>query len=114
MIIMKTYRMYYERLVDLLVEETEFSKDEIMTSKEEDCVNVRIMMVYLMSEAGVTDKNIEKLTGFTQQMISRNKNQFSRRFEQSQTVRILTKITRKYITSCITDFRNEQSQVTLT
>ena len=106
---MRTYRNYFQKLVELLIDETEYTQEEIMTSKCEDCVNVRLVIVEVLSETGITDRNIAKLTGFTPTLISRDRMIFADRYSQSQSIRILTKIARSYVRECVEDFNATHS-----
>lgn len=88
---MKIYRKIYREIVKSVTEEIEKEPEELTTSKEEDCCCARMAICYCLSDH-ITDGEISKLTGLSQQVISRNRLLYPQRSRQSTTIRIITKI----------------------
>lgn len=88
---MKVYKKIYKEIIKALTDEVECGQDELLKSKDEDCFSARMALCYCMSEH-ITDGEICKLTGLSQQIVSRNKILFPSRKRQSTTIRIFERI----------------------
>lgn len=68
---MVTYKEIYNKVVSELCKEAELSVDDLPTSKEERCVELRKSLVHCISEYGLKEKEIVETTGFSQPMVNR-------------------------------------------
>ncbi|MCQ2232165.1 MAG: hypothetical protein MJZ30_10000 [Paludibacteraceae bacterium] len=101
---MKLYKRIFKEILKSVSEEVEVAPEELITSKNEDCFCARMAMCHCLSEH-ITDGEISRLTGMSQQVVSRNKILYPQRQRQSTTIRIITRIIKETIDTHITAYK---------
>lgn len=100
---MKIFNEINSKILQILIDESEYSEDMIRTSKVEDCVLLRIIWIQTLYEAGLTDTQIVNTTGLTQQLVNRSKIGYEEKSRQSFMIRYLMNITRKLFNKYMED-----------
>lgn len=62
---MNTMIEMYDRIMSVVEEVTGISKDKILTSNCEECVDARHILVYILGNRSFSDNKIAELTGLT-------------------------------------------------
>lgn len=62
---MNTMIEIYDRIMGVVEEVTGISKDKILTSNCEECVDARHILVYILGNRSFSDNKIAELTGLT-------------------------------------------------
>ena len=100
---MKIYRRIYTGLIQRLSVESEIPERELISSKDERCVYARMAIVCGLSDKSLTDMEISKATGLSQQVVSRNKTVVRYRYDHSRILRIMSYIVRDYLEEKLSD-----------
>lgn len=106
---MRVYKKIYKEILMAVSEEIECEASEIIKGKSEDCFCARMALCWCMS-AHITDAEISKLTGLSQQVISRNKILYPARQKQSMTIRLLSGIITSTIKRKIEEYKQSTSE----
>lgn len=94
---MKIYRQIYSGLIQKLCAESEISESDLLSSRDERCFLARIAVVCGLSDKGLTDMEISRVMGLSQQVVNRNKSIGRYRFSHSRTLRIMSYIVKDYL-----------------
>lgn len=73
---MNTMIEMYDRIMSVVEEVTGISKDKILTSNCEECVDARHILVYILGNRSFSDNKIAELTGLTRPGVCIIRNNF--------------------------------------
>ena len=76
---MNTMIEMYDRIMSVVEEVTGISKDKILTSNCEECVDARHILVYILGNRSFSDNKIAELTGLTRPGVCIIRNNFKYR-----------------------------------
>lgn len=76
---MNTMIEMYDRTMSVVEEVTGISKDKILTSNCEECVDARHILVYILGNRSFSDNKIAELTGLTRPGVCIIRNNFKYR-----------------------------------
>mgnify|MGYP007077966998 CR=1 FL=1 len=76
---MNTMIEIYDRIMGVVEEVTGISKDKILTSNCEECVDARHILVYILGNRSFSDNKIAELTGLTRPGVCIIRNNFKYR-----------------------------------
>lgn len=76
---MNTMIEMYDRIMSVVEEVTGISKDKILTSNCEECVDARHILVYILGNRSFSDSKIAELTGLTRPGVCIIRNNFKYR-----------------------------------
>lgn len=71
---LRIYKEIVREIVRVLEEESDCSEQQILTCKNDDCVIMRSVIVQLLLNYGLTERNISEVTTMKQQTINGIKN----------------------------------------
>ena len=86
---MKYYKNLLEEIFSFVEEETELSRQDILTSRREECVNARMAIIAELTDVGLSECEIARLLGFSQQKTNHSRNTQEGRLRSSPSFRIL-------------------------
>lgn len=73
----------YKKMVGVISERTGIDSNDLITSKKEECVDARSILINILSELGFSDNLISKYTSLTRQGVNKLKNSFHDRKKHS-------------------------------
>lgn len=93
---MNTMIEIYDRIMGVVEEVTGISKDKILTSNCEECVDARHILVYILGNRSFSDNKIAELTGLTRPGVCIIRNNFKYRRK-----RYFVKTMREFMLKCL-------------
>lgn len=69
----------YCTVLSIVCRVTDLEENEIFCSNKEECVDVRSLLIKTLIDNGITEKEIVRLTGLSQQRVNSLKNNFKYR-----------------------------------
>lgn len=72
----------YQKVKTAVCRETEISEDSLLHSSKESCVDARAILIHILIKKKISENEISKLTGLTQQCINKQKNNFDIRLQK--------------------------------
>lgn len=75
-------RSYYEYLLQEVISQTGIDKDHLMSCNRTECVDARSILICLLLRKDLTEHEVSRLTGLSQQGINRMKNSFRQRMKR--------------------------------
>lgn len=101
----KLYKKLFDSNVEILMELTGCTRDEIMRSKKEDCLECRCLLINIAIDYKVSFAQIKQFSGFSIQAIER---EYARREERMKKfdVRIAWEIIKANTAAKIADYQH--------
>lgn len=96
----KEFRNLFESNLALLSSEVEFSKEDILKARYEECLDCRFVLIQIAREYKVPDNKISAFSGFTRQQLQRATEQTEQRMAKLDVKILLQKVrknTEKFI-----------------
>lgn len=88
----------YCTVLSIVCRVTDLEENEIFCSNKEECVDARSLLIKTLIDNGITEKEIIRLTGLSQQRVNSLKNNFKYRIGKWSITNDLQRIN-KYLTN---------------
>lgn len=88
----------YKEVIRVVCNETEVSEENMLHSRKEQCVDARAILIHILIKKGLSENEISRLTGLTQQCINKLKNGFGFRLKKWSVTMNLQSINNNFTT----------------
>lgn len=95
----------YQEVLNAVCRVTGIEQNEMFGSNREECVDARSLLVRVLSGNGITEKEIVRLTGLSQQRVNSLKNKFKYRLSKWSVTNNLQSINNELTNNCFTNKR---------